>query len=85
MLTEPVIIRTFVPDSRIIYVELQLPDDVPVGYSEVSVAVLSATPIPEPVIPNEVWEQFLRLPDLAFTGGPTDLADRHDDYLYDEL
>ena len=74
-------VRVDIPQSRCIVIDL--PDDFPLGNATVTVTVFIPDELDNDTEPDEAdWELLRSLPDLATSGGPTDLADRHDDYLY---
>ena len=65
--------------------EIYLPDDAPLGKVTI---IMTFTPdvLDDDSEPDEsAWELLKELHTIAFSGGPSDLADRHDDYLYGEI
>ncbi len=80
-------VQTFIPENRKILLELELPLDTHTGATEIMVVFPTQVQV-EPVkseIDDETWAMLLDLPNVASFSGPSDLADRHDDYLYGEL
>lgn len=84
-----VTIRTTIPESRKVYLELELPIDTPLGEADfVIVFPTQETPLPEPADIEAGYQLLLTMGDQAVhlpSGSPTDIAANHDDYLYDEL
>ena len=81
-----VTIRTTIPESRKVYLELELPIDTPLGEADfVIVFPTQETPLPEPADIEAGYQLLLTMPERAGFSDVSDLADRHDDYLYGNL